>query len=117
MPSPIRHLYTILFILFGFLIFRFEDVSQIGFYFKEMFGIGIGKTVDNISLYQLRKLIPLLFIAVIGCTPYPKKLVLQLFKKEQKIHIAIPLYTLAIFLLCIAYLVDSTFSPFAYLQF
>ena len=116
-PSLVQHLYTMALVLFGFLIFRFEDVSQIVFYFGEMLGVGVGKLFDKISLYQVRKLLPLIVIAVIGCTPYPKKAARWLLDRKQMMHAAIPLFTLGLFLLCIAYLVDSTFSPFAYLQF
>ena len=67
--------------------------------------------------YQLKTLLPLILIAAVGATPLPRRLWHALQARIPVAAILYPIATALVLLLCTAYLVDSTFSPFAYTQF
>ncbi|MBR5601890.1 MAG: MBOAT family protein, partial [Clostridia bacterium] len=62
-------------------------------------------------------MLPLILFASIGATPWPKTLWEKLHQKHPRLAFLMPIGCLAILILCTAYLVDSTFSPFLYYIF
>ena len=116
-PSLLRHLYTVFLVVIGFLIFSFPNPAEGSRCFLSLFGGGVVGFTTGVVSYQLVRMIPLLLISVIGATPLPRRIYLHLLEKKPKSAVLYPILTLGSLLLCVAYLVDSTFSPFAYLQF
>ena len=116
-PAIFRHLYAILLITVGFLIFSFPNAAQGWTCFAALFGIGVSGAANGVALYQLWHLLPLILIAAIGATPIPKKAWNKLLEKCPRAAVLVPILSAATLILCTAYLVDSTFSPFAYTQF
>ena len=117
LPSVLRHLYTMLLVTVGFLIFSFTDAAAGWQCFKALFGGGGAAWYDSVALYQLLRLLPLILIAAVGATPLPKRLLERLTARCRWAAILIPVLSFAALLLSTAYLVDSTYSPFAYTQF
>lgn len=117
LPSTICHLYTMLLVVVGFLIFHFSDLDLMIAFLKALVGIGCDSFSGDVVGYQLLRLLPLFLIASVGATPYPKRWMERLTQKMPNASRAYPVLSLGVLLLCVAYLVDSTFSPFAYLQF
>ena len=116
-PKWLRHLYTMLIVTVGFLIFSFTDAAAGLSCFGAMFGVGVvGVSLPSIS-YQLLRLLPLLLIAAIGATPLPRRLWEKAVQRCPRLCVLVPILCAAALLLCTAYMVDSTFSPFAYTQF
>ena len=116
-PRAVRHLYALLLIVVGFLIFHFSNLDQMGFFLAALIGVGCKSFSDSVVRYQLLRLLPLLVIAFIGATPYPKAFLSRFTAKRPQNAVIYPIFALGALLLSVAYLVDSTFSPFAYLQF
>ena len=56
-----------------------------------------------------------LLVAIIGCTPFAKKLFLKLTK--YNLYWLRPVLAFLVLVVCIAYLVDSTYNPFLYFRF
>ncbi len=111
-PAPLRHFYTMTLVVFGFLIFSTPDLSRAGATFLAM--LGIGAPLDNASAaYETVRLLPLLLLSAVGATPLPRRL----WEKLRVRAVLVPLLSASLLLLCTAYLVDSSFSPFAYTQF
>ncbi len=117
LPPFLGHLYALFLILVGFLIFSTPDLSVAWHFFGTMLGIGAEGLWDEVMLYQLLRLLPLLMLSLIGATPLPYRFYCRLLQKYQRLQTPILLSTVAVFLLCVCYLVDSTFSPFEYTQF
>ncbi len=117
LPSFVRHLYAMLLVTVGFLIFSFSDAAAGLACFGAMFGIGTESLIGNVAAYQLLRLVPLLLIAVIGATPLPKMLWERLCSKHPRTAVLVPILCALSLIICTAYMVDSTFSPFAYTQF
>ena len=82
-----------------------------------MLGVGVDGFSTPVASYQLLRLLPLLAIAIVGATPLPKKAVEKMCAKCQWLVLPLTVVGAAMVLLCVAYMVDSTFSPFAYTQF
>jgi len=117
LPSVFAHLYTMVLVTVSFLIFSYTDLSAGMDCFRALFGIGCGGISSAVATYQLVRLLPLLFIAAIGATPLPRMLLDRFVKKHPWTEAVFPILCGGILMLCVAYLVDSTFSPFAYLNF
>ena len=117
-PKAFRHLYTLLLVLLGFVLFSQPDLPSAGKLFSALFGVGaLSVEADSFALYQLLHLLPLLFIACLGATPLPKRALQELTAKHPKLLQITPLFCLLLLGLSTAYLVDSTYSPFAYFNF
>jgi alginate O-acetyltransferase complex protein AlgI len=116
-PPVLRHFYTMTLVCVGFLIFSFTDLAQGWRCAKALVGIGcVGGTTSVVS-YQFMRLLPLILISAVGATPIPKAVCQRLRKRYPRAVGAIPVLCALSLLLCVAYLTDSTFSPFEYLNF
>ena len=116
-PRFFCHFYTMLLVVIGFLIFSFTDLAEGWKCFLSLFGVGVGGFSTATVRYQALRFFPLLLLSVIGATPVPARISRYFLQKIPKSAVIFSILTLVSFLLCVAYLVDSTFSPFAYLQF
>lgn len=125
LPKIVNHIYTLLAVTVGFVIFRADTITQ-GFEFiGNMFG-GFNITAQSLSL-ALAQLTPwfivMFAVAVIGCAPI-KPLADRLrvsgsaLSKGQSI-VQSALYILAFVLLiwCIVRLSGTSYNPFIYFRF
>ncbi len=116
-PAFLRHAYALLFILIGWLIFAYEDMSLGLSVLRGMFGIGTSAFVTDGVAYDILRFVPLLLICVVGSTPLPKRLYRQTFERGPAMRAVWTAAGAGALLLCVAYMVDSTFSPFLYFIF
>ena len=118
LPRAVSHIYALLVIYFGWLLFAWEDIHGHRVYLKAMAGIGSGGLISRESLYLLVSNVGLLFIMVVGCTSLPKRLVTICMKKDGIVtSLCMSIYVAGILLLSIAYLVNGTYNPFLYFRF
>ncbi len=118
LPRAVSHIYALIVIYFGWLLFAWEDIHGHRVYLKAMAGIGSGGLISWESLYLLVSNIGLLFIMVVGCTSLPKRLVTKCMKKDGIVtSLCMSIYVAGILLLSIAYLVNGTYNPFLYFRF
>ncbi|MDU3547653.1 MAG: MBOAT family O-acyltransferase [Clostridium sp.] len=101
------HLYTIFFLIIGWCIFAITDIATLGIYINKMF------TWDFKSdwIYYIRNYFIVIILCIISSTP----LVLKIYNKMNKVIKSIIIVLL--FMLSIAYLVDSSYNPFLYFRF
>ncbi len=109
LPRALRHGVMIPIILFGWLIFAFEDMGESVAFLRAMFS---GALLTPLTLYELSRGALVLPILVLGVTPLPKRL----FEKHVG-PTAKALLCLVGFLLSLAYLAGGTHQPFLYLKF
>ena len=117
LPRSVRHLYTMLLVVLGFLIFSTPDLTLAWRDFLSLWGVGTVGFFSPTVQYQALRSLPLLLVSAIGATPIPRRIFESITQKMPKSTAFYPILTVMLLLLCVAYLVDSTFSPFAYLQF
>lgn len=115
-PKFLRHIYSMATVIFGWLLFVIEDVSSIGAYLSRMFG-GTGVFATQITVYELVRNLVFLAILILASTPAPKKLWYKLYSKGTPWRIVQSVVCAIAFVLCIAYLVDSSYNPFLYFRF
>lgn len=109
--AGIAHLYVLLMVMLGFVLFQNEDLGMAAQNIAGLFAFGRLPFCSAEALYALRSYGFLLILAIIGATPLPKKLLCR-----TKAWIRIPLLVLLL-LVTTAYLVDGSFQPFLYFRF
>jgi alginate O-acetyltransferase complex protein AlgI len=114
-PSFFRHVYTLTLVFISFLIFSTEDLTLVGRCLGAMVGVGtVGFSSETVS-YQFLRDLPLLSLAGVGATPLVKRAAQRTFRGRGAV--ALPVASILLLLICTAYLVSSTYSPFAYFNF
>ena len=119
LPAALSHIYVLLVVLFSFVLFNAQDLTQAGQDFMGLLGLGGVPAVTEESLYYLRSY-GLLFIAgVVGATPVVKNLAVWLSEQKFPRVMAVlePVLLVFLLLICTAYLVDGSFNPFLYFRF
>ena len=116
-PRIVAHLYSLFLIGVGFLIFSHNDLGAAFATFLALFGVGVGGFATPTALYTLIRLTPLILLSAIGATPLPKRLWERAQARHPQWQAATVIFCITLFCVCVAYLVDSTFSPFEYTQF
>lgn len=102
-------IYALLAVVIGWAIFYITDIPTLGRFIATLFSF----TPDYRFGYYFKSYIVSIIIGIICSSTIPLKFY-EKFKNNNKIMI--PVLTV-IFLLCVAYLVDSTYNPFIYFRF
>ncbi|MBQ2971265.1 MAG: MBOAT family protein [Ruminococcus sp.] len=114
-PAFIQHLYSLILILFGWVIFYFTDIGDFIAFAVSMFsfsGIAIGES----ALSTVISFLPLLVIAGISSTPLVSNIYGKIKSKKAKIIID-TLFCLFVLVVCTASLVNQSYNPFLYFRF
>lgn len=117
-PAFVGHIYTMFAVLFGWVLFAFEDFGKGVAFLKTMFGGGAG-FISNGTLYQILSYLPLLIVCLVAATPLAKKIYEKLSCKigEGVLLTVDSLRIAGIMLLSIAYLISGSYNPFLYFRF
>ena len=106
-PSVLRHIITLFAILFGWLIFAFEDTATLSLYFSKMFA---GVFIDAKTVYELLRNAVFILIASLFSTSMP----IKIYNKCGNFRCVI---TLFLFALSLCYIASSDYNPFLYFRF
>lgn len=116
-PDVLRHFYTLILVFISFLIFSSDSLAFVWGCLRAMVGVGtVGFSTQTVS-YQLLRYLPLLAAAGVGATPLVKIRTREFLARGSRRSVLIPIGSALVLIVCTAYLVDSTYSPFAYLNF
>lgn len=115
LPSLIQHLYTLFFVIVGWVIFACDDIVLLGSYLKALFGIGV-PAGSALALYEWDVQAPFLIILLIAATSIPARIAKQLTREEQRPPLLM-LYTAVLLVLSLAFLVSGSYNPFLYFRF
>ena len=116
-PKFVSHIYTIFFVVIGWLLFVFEDLKAGTVWLGNMFGVGVKTFAAQADAWQLVRNLPFLIILALASTPLPKKLYTKFTGKSGAAMTVASVGGILVLLLCMAYLVDSSFNPFLYFRF
>lgn len=114
-PAFVQHIYSLILIIFGWVIFFFEDIRELGAFVVNMFSFG-GTFIGEKALSIIISNTPLILIAAIASTP----LMITLYRKieNKKIRLIIDsLFCMFILFMCTASLVNQSYNPFIYFRF
>ncbi|MEG0895647.1 MAG: MBOAT family O-acyltransferase, partial [Oscillospiraceae bacterium] len=117
LPAFVGHIYTLIIVLFSWVIFAFDNLSKMGNYFMAMFGAN--GFFDTNTAYILLTYSLLFVMLILGSTPFPKKLAQKLFVKKPEMFVQITksVAYVILFGLSVAYIVDASYNPFLYFRF
>lgn len=116
-PAFIGHLYTLLCVALGWVLFAFEDIGTGWAFFKTLFGGAA--FCDSNAIYQLLSYLPLLLVCALASTPIGSKLYHKLDAKcaPGVMTAADVAGLLAVAALSLAYLISGSYNPFLYFRF
>lgn len=126
LPGIFKWMYTMLAVSLGWVLFRIEDLEVAMDYFTTMFHIGTHEyNAFALSYYLDKKLIFMLIVAVIAAIPwaellprYPGVYIAKFVDTKEGILCVIRrVILLALFVLTLIFIVNSTYSPFIYFKF
>ena len=116
LPDGVKHIYTMLIIVLSFVLFNGDSLSQVGGDFAGLFGLAGMPAVTSQTLYYLRSYAVLFVAGFVGATPLVKNTALRI--QNSKVGAVLEVLLMAgLLLVCTAYLVDGSFSPFLYFRF
>ena len=120
MPRVLRHLYALVLIAIGWLIFASDGslatrgVTLLG----SLFGLGAVRVADARIGYELARMLPALLIMALGAIPLPKRVFALLCRRFPRGGVLVgAALCSASLVLCTAYLVDGGYNPFLYFRF
>ena len=120
-PRAFRHIYALTLVAIGWLIFATDGVS-LGLlegwqYLLRMLGIGCSSFISDIALYETSRNLIFIILLVLGATPLPKRLFERVRRHASARAFCELLAPLALFALCVSYIVNSGYNPFLYFRF
>ena len=116
LPNFLRHGYVLLIVCLSFVLFNAESLSQALSDMGGMFGFTGVPLANAESLYYLRSYAPLFLMAFIGATPVVRDTARKIGEKPWGAVLEVLLMAVLL-IVCSAYLVDGSFSPFLYFRF
>ena len=118
LPDVVRHIYSIVLVVIGWVLFFSSSFGQAADYIRVMFGAGAHGFADRESMYLLTSNLILWLILIFGSTPLVHfRYEHMLRSKKWNTTIINSVVYAALFIVCIAYLVTETYNPFLYFRF
>lgn len=118
LPDVVRHIYSIVLVVIGWVLFFSSSFGQAADYIRVMFGAGAHGFADRESMYLLTSNLILWLILIFGSTLLVHfRYEHMLRSKKWNTTIINSVVYAALFIVCIAYLVTETYNPFLYFRF
>lgn len=114
-PAVLQHIYTMFFVIMGWVLFYFVDMGELCDFVVSMFSFS-GPVIGESALSTTISFLPLIAISAIASTP----LVMNLYRKIKSTPVKIAIdtvFVVSIMLLCTASLVNQSYNPFLYFRF
>lgn len=120
--KSIRHLYTLLIVNFGWVIFRAQDIYQAGNFFSNMFGLNTNGFYSDIAVMLIRENFVQLLLGVVFSMPIANIVNYYFYRnRDSKLNkiatVIYPIVMLGLFILCVTNLVSGGYNPFIYFDF
>ena len=114
------HLYTVFLIVISFVIFERTDITDLILTLKGMFKIDTIPLLNQEVLFYLKEYFVLLLLSIFLATPLLKEEYKKLQEKKKwktSLIVLEPIFYIGLFLLCTAFIIDTSFQPFLYFRF
>ena len=120
-PSVLQHLYALIVVAMGWVLFRASDLLSGVKYWGNLLGIGAAGMADSYSLFTLQSTLGIFIIGIIFCFPVAKK-IREFVQKQSGFYVfaknfLMPIVYVGLLLLCVAYMQIGTYNPFLYNNF
>lgn len=115
-PKLLQHMYLLLIVVFGWVLFSQPSLTEALEYMKIMVGLGGYPLTNGYFTFYLKEYWLELSIAIILSAP-TLKYIKSKINIQNIIDIIKPIGLISIFMITVIYLVNSTFNPFIYFNF
>ena len=120
LPGFVQWLYAFVLVVLGWVMFEMKtnSLAAMGGYFAALFGLNGASLATGGSLYLLLSNLLLFAACAVGATTLPRQILGKIKEKSAAFaRVGLIVSELILFLLCICYLVTSTYNPFLYFNF
>lgn len=116
-PRIVRHIYTLLLVIIGWVFFRAETLPDAWAYLRAMFACNF-TDYGTFGLYELldREYITMLVISLIISMPVVRT-VLEKTKRSQVTALVSDIVIVGLFILAVLYMTGANYNPFIYFRF
>lgn len=116
-PAVFRHIYALLLIVLGWVLFAVEDFKALGSYTKALFGANGGGNAQ--TLYLLGSYAVLLIVMTVASTELPARIGRSLCKRcsENAATFLQAVWSAALLILSMSAIVADSYNPFLYFRF
>ena len=116
LPGILRHGYVLLVVMLGFVLFNGESLSQVIRDLAGLFGMAGLPLSSAETVYYLRSYGLLFLLGFVGATPVVRNGAIRIGRTKIGMVLEV-VVMIGLLLVCTAYLVDGSFSPFLYFRF
>ncbi len=117
-PSIFAHIYTLIIVIIGWVIFDTNTLTDAANYIKIMFGFGNNIFIDNLAKYVLTNNFIIILLGLICSTKLIKIYINKVKSKFRENDVfLITAINLLILIISISYLVGASYNPFLYFRF
>lgn len=117
LPNVIQHIYLMIIVIFGWVLFSQEDIASTIEYIKVMLGLGNYKIINDYTVFYIKEYWIIICIAIVSSIPILQQIKNLDIKIRKIIDLTRPIVIILSFTLVTIYLVNSTFNPFIYFNF
>ena len=115
-PKILQHIYLLLIVVFGWVLFSQPSLTKALEYMKIMVGLGGYPLTNGYFTFYLKEYWLELSLAIILSAP-TLKYIKSRINIQNIVYIIKPIGLISIFMITVIYLVNSTFNPFIYFNF
>ena len=120
--KPLYHLYTLLAVNAGWVIFRADNLYQAGRFFLNMLGLNRNGFYSDVAWMLLRENWVFLLLGVVFSMPLARNMNKYLYHHPKSaagrcLTVLYPLGLAALFVVSVCYLTSGTYNPFIYFNF
>lgn len=119
-PAFISHIYALIIIIPGWVIFYFTDTNMLFAYVEKMFSFS-GSTAGNTEVFNVMTThLFWLIMVVVLCMPVYHSVMGWIEKKRSRVNVydtAVIGFNVLLLFLCVAQLVGKSYNPFIYFRF
>ena len=113
----IGHIYTMLFVILGWVLFRADNLSGAFKYMGAMFGIGASSLYDSETLMYLSSYKVYFIFGILACFPILKKIKEKIKIKPQIYNAVSAVCLMALFIISLSFMIKGSYNPFIYFNF
>ena len=117
-PAVLSHIYAMVVVYGGWLLFAWEDITQHRVFLKTMAGMAEAGLSSNAAMYLVVSNVVLLIVLIIGSTDIPARAGAWICNKNEICKgLLQAVFVAAVFIISVSYLVNGTYNPFLYFRF
>lgn len=113
----VGHIYTMLAVIIGWVLFRSDNISSAWSFLKAMFGFGSLPLYDSDTVFYLSNYKFFLILGIVCCFPILRAIKNKLKSGKTVLAVAAGIVLIALFLISITYTIKGTYNPFIYFNF